>query len=84
MRLSSCFSGGLSGHLFLRCVRAAPSVYGKLPLTTHHPLIHTLYLGLCMKIAGRLFHTYQAGMALYALSQSFFMSAVFSCNVCAG
>ena len=46
--------------------------YGKLPLTTHHPLIHTLYLGLCMKIAGRLFHTYQAGMALYALSQSFF------------
>ncbi len=28
-----------------------------------------------MKIAGRLFHTYQAGMALYALSQSFFMSA---------
>ena len=56
--------------------------YGKLPLTTHHPLIHTLYLGLCMKIAGRLFHTYQAGMALYALSQSFFMSAVFSLCLC--
>ena len=56
--------------------------YGKLPLTTHHPLIHTLYLGLCMKIAGRLFHTYQAGMALYALSQSLFMSAVFSLCLC--
>lgn len=56
--------------------------YGKLPLTTHHPLIHTVYLGLCMKIAGRLFHTYQAGMALYALSQSFFMSAVFSLCLC--
>ena len=35
-----------------------------------------------MKIAGRLFHTYQAGMALYALSQSFFMSAVFSLCLC--
>lgn len=56
--------------------------YGKLPLTTHHPLIHTVYLGLCMKIARRLFHTYQAGMALYALSQSLFMSAVFSLCLC--
>ena len=35
-----------------------------------------------MKIAGRLFHTYQAGMALYALSQSFFMSEVFSLCLC--
>ena len=29
VRLSSGFSGGLSGHLFLRCVRAAPSVLWK-------------------------------------------------------
>ena len=43
--------------------------YGKLPLTTHHPLIHTLYLGLCMKIAGRLFHTYQAGICLLYTSR---------------
>lgn len=56
--------------------------YGELPLTTHHPLIHTLYLGICMKFAGRVFHTYQAGMAIYSLSQSLFMSAVFSFCLC--
>lgn len=56
--------------------------YGTNPLTTHHPLIHTIYLGSCMKIGYHFFHSYQAGMALYSLSQSFFMSAVFSLCLC--
>ncbi len=56
--------------------------FGYHPLTTHHPLIHTAYLGLCMKFGGYFFHTYQAGMALYSLSQSLFMSSVFAFCLC--
>ena len=84
VRLSSGFLAVYPGIYSYDASAQLLQFYGKLPLTTHHPLIHTLYLGLCMKIAGRLFHTYQAGMALYALSQSFFMSAVFFPCVCAG
>lgn len=52
--------------------------FGSLPLSTHHPLIHTLYLWLCFKMGDFLFESYQAGMAMYALSQAVFMAAVFS------
>ena len=48
VRLSSCFSGGLSGHLFLRCVRAAPSVLWKTaadnpPSINSHAISGTLH-----------------------------------------
>ena len=48
VRLSSGFSGGLSGHLFLRCVRAAPSVLWKTaadnpPSINSHAISGTLH-----------------------------------------
>lgn len=52
--------------------------FGVHPLTTHHPLIHTLYLYLCFKAGQILFGSFQAGMAMYALSQAVFLAAVFS------
>lgn len=48
-----------------------------LPLTTHHPLIHTFYLGACMELGGRLFHSYQAGMAIYSMSQVMAVVCIF-------
>ncbi len=57
-------------------------VYGKLPLTTHHPLCHTLYLGLCMKIAGVCSIPIRRGWRCMRVSQSFCMSAVFSLCLC--
>lgn len=48
--------------------------------STHHPLIHTLWLGACMKlmydVAGM-----NAGMALYALSQMVIMALIFGWTV---
>ena len=52
--------------------------FGVIPVSTHHPLIHTLYLCACLKAGGVLFGSYQAGMALYSLSQACIVSAAFS------
>lgn len=57
-------------------------LYGHQPLTTHHPLLHSLYLLVCFKTGELLFHSTQAGMAMYALSQAVFMAAVFSLLLC--
>lgn len=53
-------------------------LFGEMPLSTHHPLLHTFYLGVCMKAGEYLFGSYQAGMAIHSLSQSLFMTSVFS------
>lgn len=57
-------------------------LYGVHPLTTHHPLLHSLYLYVCFQAGEILFHSYQAGMAMHALSQAVFMAAVFSFVLC--
>lgn len=57
-------------------------LFGVHPLTTHHPLLHSLYLYVCFKAGEILFHSYQAGMAMHALSQAVFMAAVFSLVLC--
>lgn len=57
-------------------------MFGVHPLTTHHPLLHSLYLFCCFRAGELLFHSYQAGMAMYALSQAVFMAAVFSVLLC--
>lgn len=50
-------------------------------LTTHHPLIHTLYLAACLKLGEILpfFHNAdRAGLAIYSLTQMAFVAACFS------
>lgn len=50
-------------------------------LTTHHPLIHTLYLAACLKL-GEIFPFFtnadRAGLAIYSLTQMAFVAACFS------
>lgn len=50
--------------------------FGDNPVTSHHPILHTLFLCGSLKAGEVLFHSYQAGLALYSLIQITFMAAV--------
>ena len=45
--------------------------------STHHPLIHTLFLGAFFKLGETGFASYSAGMALHSIVQMLMMAAVF-------
>lgn len=45
--------------------------------STHHPLIHTLFLSAFFQIGGSLFASYSAGMAIHSLVQMLLMALVF-------
>lgn len=53
-------------------------VFGSDPLTSHHPILHTLFLCGSLKMGEILFHSYQIGLAVYSLLQITAMAAVFS------
>ncbi len=46
--------------------------------STHHPLIHTLFLGTFFKLGDTVFGSYSVGMALHSVVQMLLMAAVFS------
>lgn len=56
--------------------------FGGLPLSTHHPLLHTWFLCGCLKAGLVLFDSAQAGLALHSVLQSAFMGGVFSAVLC--
>lgn len=56
--------------------------FGGLPLSTHHPLVHTWFLCGCLKAGLVLFDSAQAGLALHSVVQSAFMGGVFSAVLC--
>lgn len=45
--------------------------------STHHPLIHTLFLGTFFNLGGKLFGSYSAGMAVHSLVQMLLMAMIF-------
>ncbi|MDR5588256.1 DUF6020 family protein [Clostridium aquiflavi] len=47
-------------------------------LSTHHPILHTLYIASCILAGGKLFGSYTIGMAIYSLSQMLIMSCIFA------
>ena len=46
--------------------------------SNHHPLIHELLLGNCLRLGNRLFGSYNAGVTLYVIFQMIIVSAVFA------
>lgn len=44
---------------------------------THHPLIHTLFLGAFFELGGRLTGSYSVGMALHSIAQMIIMALIF-------
>ena len=48
---------------------------------THHPLLHTLYMG-GVVLFGASIKSYNFGIALYSLTQMLILSAIFSCICC--
>lgn len=49
--------------------------------STHHPLLHTLFLGAFFKLGGMLPGSYSAGMALHSVVQMTMMSTVFGYTI---
>lgn len=51
-------------------------------LSSHHPVLHTIYLDIFIIGGNKVFGSYSIGMALYSLSQMFIMSGIFAyaCN----
>lgn len=45
--------------------------------STHHPLIHTLFLGAFFRLGGSVFGSYSAGMALHSIVQMLLMAMIF-------
>lgn len=45
--------------------------------STHHPLLHTLFLGAFFNLGNELFHSYSAGMALHSAAQMLLMAGIF-------
>lgn len=52
--------------------------FGDEPVTTHHPVLHTLFLCGSLKAGQVLFSSFQAGMAIYSVVQAALLNAVFS------
>lgn len=44
-------------------------VIGQTPLSSHHPLVHTLLLGFIMNTGNKIFGTYNAGVAIFCAMQ---------------
>lgn len=53
-------------------------VFGIMPLTSWHPVIHTLLIKICMMIGNGLFHSVNAGVAIYSIFQMSLMATIFS------
>lgn len=45
--------------------------------STHHPLIHTLFLGMFFRFGGNVLGSYSAGMAVHSLVQMLLMAMIF-------
>jgi len=50
--------------------------------SSHHPLLHTLWVGGLTVLGGKLFSSYEAGLFLYVLTQTLLLIAAFSAVVC--
>lgn len=50
-------------------------------LTTWHPVLHTLLIKLCMSIGNGIFHSVNAGVAIYSVMQMILMAAIFAISL---
>lgn len=53
-------------------------ILGQLPLTQHHPLIHIGLIKICLDLGNFVFHSRQAGVAIYTIFQMLTMAFIFS------
>lgn len=49
-------------------------------LSNHHPILHTVFIGICMNI-GKILGNYNIGVAIYSLIQMLVTSAIFSFTI---
>ncbi|MCI6713764.1 MAG: DUF6020 family protein, partial [Lachnospiraceae bacterium] len=49
--------------------------------STHHPLVHTLFLGAFFRLGGNVLGSYSAGMAVHSVVQMLLMAIAFVCTL---
>ena len=49
--------------------------------STHHPLVHTLFLGAFFRLGGNVLGSYSAGMAVHSVVQMLLMAMAFACTL---
>lgn len=54
---------------------------GAIPLTNHHPVLHTEIIAVCMNIGHSLFGSYSSGAAIYTIGQTTITSLIFSFTI---
>ena len=62
---------------------SAQEIYQQLgydPLSNHHPIVHQIFIGCCLKI-GAIFESLELGVAVYSLTQMIFLAFVFALSV---
>lgn len=47
-------------------------------ITSHHPVLHVLFVGLCLEIAYAIWASYNVGIAIYTVIQMFLLAGIFS------
>lgn len=72
--LLACYPGIFSYDAIYQCSQVTDS----LNLNTHHPILHTLFLGGCVQIGRSLFGSANIGMLFYSLLQMLINSCCFA------
>lgn len=55
--------------------------FGEMPLTAHHPVLHTWLVGIFLQAGNLLFHSYQAGFAVFSLLQGMTAAGSIVCSL---
>ena len=63
------------GNLCYDVIGQIEQVLGRAPYSAHHPLLHTLLVGGCVKLGGNLFGSYDMGLFIYILLQAVLLAS---------
>lgn len=55
--------------------------FGGMPLTSHHPVLHTWLVGLCLQAGEGLFKSWQAGFAVFSFLQGMVVTNSLACSL---
>ncbi len=54
--------------------------FGSMPLTSHHPVVHTWLVGIFLQMGERFFHSWQAGFAVFSVLQGMAVTGSLACS----
>lgn len=66
------------GVLVYDSIHQISQIEGTIGFTNHHPAVHTMLISLCYNLGKSLFHSGNAGVAIYSVLQMCILSAIYS------